>query len=100
WAEPKCALRSFDGRFGLPHPSESDRTAAKREDIGVAQRQRAVEQIKRRGVVMLVERNDERGYRQRGRIVAAPSRCRVGVPNCGDAILLVVLATTEAMVEA
>ena len=78
-AEPKRALRPFHGRFGLTYSGESYRTAAKREDIGVAQRERAVEEIKRRGVVMLVERNDQCSYRQRGCIVAAPGSRRVGV---------------------
>ena len=64
-------LGPFDRKFGLAHPSEHDGAQAERKDIGVAQLQRAIEQLECCGGVMFIQRDDMGRDSERRRIVTA-----------------------------
>src|SRR4029079_19116502 len=65
--ESKCPLGAFDGKFGFAHPGEDNGAKAECEYVGVAQLQRAIEQLEGRGGVMLIKRDDvSRGCERSG----------------------------------
>jgi hypothetical protein len=85
-AQPNCLLRARNCEFRFAHPSKRGSTARKSENAGAAQRESAVEEIKRGPAVLIVEPHDETGHGECGRIVGSVAHSRAGMPKRGGAV--------------
>jgi hypothetical protein len=73
--EAKRLSGPFNRAFRLSQQRQDEGAAAERKDVGAAQRESAVENIKSRGMVVFIQRHDKAGDSQCRRIVA-PIRYR------------------------
>src|SRR6185437_4676172 len=99
-AQSNGPLSSFDGRFRFAHPRQGDGAQAKSKDIGIAELQCAIEELKRGRRVVFEIGDGMRGDRERCRIVTAVGHRRTGMLNRSNAVLLAQSAADETMVVA
>ena len=93
-------FRPFNSKIRIAHPSQDDRAQAKREDIRIAEFQRALEELEGSGSIVLIECDNVGSDCDRRSIIISVIDRRIHMANSRLSICFAQSSARKAIVQA